>query len=711
MGIRPEGAPRSNFRGDVEGLRAIAVGLVLLYHADSSLMPGGFIGVDIFFVISGFLITGLLLAEIETTGKISLVGFYGRRAKRLLPAAAVVLTTVAVLSVALLPEIRWTSIGGDIVASAFYVANWRFAQGAVDYLAQDAAASPVQHFWSLAVEEQFYLIWPLLLLAAVALSRRSGRRGRPSTRALMVGLGIVAVPSLVFSVYLTAADPGRAYFVTTTRMWELAVGAAIAILAVQIARIPRVIAAALAWAGLLTVLATGFLLTVEVPFPGSIALVPTLGVAGVIAGGMSAGGLGPARVLGVAPLRLVGALSYSLYLWHWPLLIIAEGTWGELSLSESLAVVIFSALPAYLTYRMVENPLRRSKRLAAQPRRAVGFGALATLAMLNVGMLVVLAAPAVPERYVPSPAALAAAADDDTAPEIGAATLASVPRDDAAGAPTDQVESFVPAAVAARDDIPPVYDLGCHGDQQETKAEACTFGDEDGDFQVALVGDSHAAQWVSPLAQIATERGWSLRTYTKSACPFADVTVMAGQQPYDACATWNRNVQDELTGQAQPDMLITTNSSYLIANGGTSLGSVASAEALKAGLARSWQVVMSAGVRVVALADTPRPGIDIAECVSVNEEQLTKCAISRAEAMGDQAGVHREVAAAVPGVALIDLNDAICPTDSCAAVIGGALVYRDTNHLTDTYARSLAPRLLAELDRVMGSELPAAEGP
>ncbi|WP_175440203.1 acyltransferase family protein [Micromonospora nigra] len=215
--IRPTASPRVRFRGDVEGLRAVAVALVLVGHASQQLLPGGFVGVDVFFVISGFLITGLLVTELERTGKISLVDFYARRARRLLPAAGLVLVATLALTFAFLPRTRWSSTGWDVVFSGLYAMNWRLAEQSVDYLAANRAPSMLQHFWSLAVEEQFYLLWPLLLVGAAWFARHRLRTGH-----LVAALALVAVPSLAWPVWLTGDNPARAYFVTTTRLWELA---------------------------------------------------------------------------------------------------------------------------------------------------------------------------------------------------------------------------------------------------------------------------------------------------------------------------------------------------------------------------------------------------------------------------------------------------------------------------------------------------------
>ncbi|HZC27156.1 MAG TPA: acyltransferase, partial [Actinopolymorphaceae bacterium] len=269
----------SGHRADIEGLRATAVLLVLAYHAGIPLFAGGFVGVDVFFVISGFLITGLIVREVQQTGRLSLARFYARRARRLLPATAVVLTAVAVLTVVILPPIRRSSVAMDLAASSLYAINWRLAGEAVDYMASEQAASPVQHFWSLAVEEQFYLVWPVLILALVWWHRRSGWSLR---RTLLAGLAVLAIPSLVWSVTLTHSVPGRAYLVSTTRAWELGIGAAVAVGATGLARLPRRVRWLGGWVGAGAIVVAALTYDSSTLFPGYAALLPTLGAALVI---------------------------------------------------------------------------------------------------------------------------------------------------------------------------------------------------------------------------------------------------------------------------------------------------------------------------------------------------------------------------------------------------------------------------------------------
>ncbi|MEU4552273.1 acyltransferase family protein [Micromonospora violae] len=700
--VRPEANPRAAFRGDVEGLRALAVVLVLVGHASQQLVPGGFVGVDVFFVISGFLITGLLVAEVNRTGRLSLIGFYGRRAKRLLPAAVVVLLATLLLTFAFLPRTRWSSTGWDVVFSGLYAMNWRLAEQSVDYLAANRAPSILQHFWSLGVEEQFYLVWPLLLAAAVWFGRRRYAR----TGYLLFALTLVAVPSFAWSVWLTDDNPARAYFVTTTRMWELALGGFLALLAGHLQRLPRLVAAALAWCGLVAIVASAALLTESSAFPGYLALAPTLGTAAVIAGGLAAGGFGPAVLLALPPVRAVGAISYSLYLWHWPLLVVAEARFGELSTVTGLAVAAFAVVPAALTYRFIENPIRMSTTLTWEPARALQLGALCTGVSLLAGLAFQFT---VPPTSTPMPPTLAVPTVGGTgvpvaaAPTVlGAAALGGSPASSDAGVPVDRVGSFVPDPLVASKDGPDAWRDGCHADQRSSAAKACQYGDPNGSFTVALAGDSHAAQWLPALQRVAESKKWRLRSYTKSSCPLIDGVVALDSRPYPSCTEWNEKLRAQLTGAERPNVLVVSSSFYVMMEDGervTGQPQAAFAEALR----RTWAATVAAGIPVIVLRDTPYHDRDIAECVSENPKNLTRCASPRDKVLAGGGGPAHETAARDnTKVHLVDLNSAICPRERCAPVIGGALVYRDNNHITATYAATLAPRLATALDRVLG---------
>ncbi|WP_256841267.1 acyltransferase family protein [Ornithinimicrobium cryptoxanthini] len=404
----------AHFRPDIEGLRAVAVLMVLAFHAGLPFAPGGFAGVDVFFVISGFLITGLLVREVERSGRVSLLTFYARRAKRLLPAASLVLVATGILSWLFIPRIRWAEIGGDLVASAAYLVNWRLASRSVDYLAEDSVASPVQHYWSLAVEEQFYIFWPLLIVLGAWLVHRHRLRTRPVLGALLV---LVVLASLGWSVVATATQPETAYFVTTTRLWELGIGGLVAITAPFWQRVAPGPATGIAWAGLLALASSATLLGPATPWPGSAALLPTLGTAAVIAGGFAARSRGPVRLLGAAPMREIGATSYSLYLWHWPLLVVAAAAWGELSLWQGVAIAALSYVPARLTYALVENPIRSAPVMSRLPTLALGLGAACTVLGVGAGLTLVRGMASSIEQAEAAPGASAMLGGDQPAVE------------------------------------------------------------------------------------------------------------------------------------------------------------------------------------------------------------------------------------------------------------------------------------------------------
>ena len=657
----------------MQGLRAVAVLLVLAFHAGLP-VPGGFVGVDVFFVLSGFLITGLVADEVARTGRLRLARFYARRARRLLPAAALTLVAVVAATALWLPVTRWRDVAGDVVATSLYVVNWRLADRSVDYLAQDAAASPVQHFWSLAVEEQFYVVWPVLVVGLVALARLRGRR--VSRRALVVGVVAVGGASLAWSVWLTAADPSRAYFVTTTRAWELAAGGLLALLAHRVARLPAVALRAAGWVGLGLVVLAAFVFEPTTPFPGLAAAVPVGGTVLVLAAGIAGPGLRPLTARALQP---VGATSYSLYLWHWPAVVVATALADGVPSTRDLVVaVVVSAIPAVVSYRLVERPLHTSARLRAGTARSAVLGVVCTLVGLLAAVLLLRAIPTTPTDADP-PGARVLRDGTWTGPD----------------AATD-LDRLVPALADATQDVAELYGQDCHQNALGTEPAACTFGRADARTVVALVGDSHAGQWQPPLAAIAQDEGWRLDTYTKGSCALTTARTWLGtmQAPYDACTAWNEAVVARLLADP-PDVVVVSNNRIEVAGAdGALVRGRAGDEVAVAGLAATWQRLRDAGIEVVALGDTPWVGIDVPECVAQHRDTWTRDCAPDADAPLRRSGLaQQEAAARDQGVPLLDLTDRMCPDEVCPAIIGGVLVWRDVSHVTASYARTLEPEL------------------
>src|SRR4051794_4960018 len=521
--------PQNGFRPDIEGLRAVAIGAVLLCHAGLSFAAGGYVGVDVFFVISRFLITRLLLGEGSRTGSVSLPRFYARRVKRLLPLSAVLLATVAVLSLILFSPVRAGEVAGDIVSCATYTANWHFAAQSVDYFAQDAEPSPVQHLWSLAIEEQFYLVWPALLLAITWVWRRRGTSARP---VLCVALGAILVVSFVFNLRYVSDQPAAAYFSTFGRAWELALGAALAVLGDL--RLRRAPALAIGWLGIGAIAYATFAFGPETPFPGTAALVPTLGAAALILAGASwqaQGRWGSAALLSLPPFRYVGRISYAWYLWHWPALIFAAAIWGTLSPLAGLAVIAASWLPTAITHGLVEEPFRRSKRLVAFPRRALVLGAGCTAIAIGAALLLV-----------------------DLQP-----TLKTAPRSDVRGAlalkagavPQPRAEAVRPNPLKAWSDRGQLFADGCLVGIAGTTPAHCRYGDPNGKRTLILFGDPHAMQYFPPLLKVAKKNHWRLIALTKAECTPAEVEgrSMIEAREYCQCDVWRAK---GLGGVAEP---------------------------------------------------------------------------------------------------------------------------------------------------------------
>lgn len=667
-------------RGDIEGLRAIAVGAVLLYHAGLAWTPGGFVGVDVFFVISGFLITALMIREVERDGRLRLGRFWARRARRLLPASTLVLVFAAAVTVLWLPAGTRKEFGGDIVAAGLYVVNWQLGFREVDYLAEDIGASPVQHYWSLAVEEQFYVVWPLLIALVVTLFRTRRRT------ALLVAIGGVTALSFAWAVHYSVAQPGLAFFVSTTRVWELGVGALLAIAWPLVRRLPPRLRAASGWTGLAAISLAVLTYDHEAVWPGVATLLPVLGTAAVLlSGGDEASRRGPAGLLGVAPALWVGGLSYSLYLWHWPLLIAAEGIWGDdLRVRHTLLVVAVSVVPAWLSHRFVENPIRYGARLAPT-RPALLMGAGTTGIAVGTGVAVIAS------FAVVDTVRLATVAEAPGAAALGDPAYANVD-----WATVESVEAMRPLPI--RPDTPAVYETReCIPEQVEDRTAACVFGDAEGARTVMLVGDSKAVQWFTPIEQMARAAGWRLVLVAKDGCQFADVIRPFEGQRSPSCDRWSQWALEQVRRE-RPDVVLTVTRWNRALRPGASLDEEMTREALVDGLVAHWRAVLATGAALVPILDTPgRPGSGVPECVQANLDDLTACAYPKAAALRlSGAPVQQAAAERVPGVRVIDMSDVLCPDgDTCPAVIGNVLVYRSGSHLTDSFAAS-AREILAE---------------
>ncbi|WP_164863606.1 acyltransferase [Agromyces sp. LHK192] len=379
---------RSGTRPEIQALRALAVGAVVLHHGWPAVAPAGYLGVDVFFVVSGFLITGMLFREHQRDGRISLGRFYLRRARRILPAAVVVLAAVAAATLAFVPKQEWFQWFREIVASALYVENWQLAADSQNPARDDLASTPVQHFWSLSVEEQFYLVWPLLLILALWVA---ARRGYDARRVVLLGLGAVTVGSFALCLAVTAQDHNLAYFSTLTRTWEFGVGGLLAVLlATGRARAGGAnLRAAASWLGLAAILAP--ILTFRTPeaFPGAVALLPVLGTALVIWAGMPAPRWSPSGIAGLAPVQWAGDLSYSLYLWHWPIIMFAPYVTGVASPPWMMVLlIVLSFAVAAASKRWIEDPFRRAGSSArARPLALVGSFALSMALIVGAGVV------------------------------------------------------------------------------------------------------------------------------------------------------------------------------------------------------------------------------------------------------------------------------------------------------------------------------------
>ncbi|PCN49302.1 hypothetical protein Csp2054_03750 [Curtobacterium sp. 'Ferrero'] len=676
---RPDGGTR----WDVQGLRAFAVTAVVLYHLWPNRLPGGFVGVDVFFVISGFLITGHLLRELEATGRIGLGAFWTRRARRLLPGAftTIVVTGVAVLLVA--PVSLWGQWGRELVAATVYVQNWQLAADAVDYLAQSNQASPFQHFWSLSVEEQFYIGLPLLLLGAVWVARRLRRAGARPVTVARVLLGAVAVTSFAWCVLETRTAPGVAYFSTATRAWEFALGGLVSTIPLGVPRtaVARTIRVVGAWSGVALLLAAQVVITPTVPFPGVAAALPVVGAGLVVLFGAH----GALQPLGrVAPVAFTGRISYAVYLWHWPAVVLVPlATRHELTTLDKVAIAVGSFVLAAVTTLLVEEPLRGarwSRRL--RPRRVALWGAVATVLVVSLGASTLTAAHV---QQVQAARFADELANGDVrcfgaAAEIGSARPCVNPR---------LADVRVPApAAAVQDDA---NRSACWSNDTPT-FKVCTVGRATGYSEHLLaIGDSHNNVLVDAYERIAETHGWRIDIAGHLSCYF---TTARQQDLTDArvatCDQWKQNAMAYVRSHPDLDGLLVThstgNSPVMVPAGSTNDATVVD------GLVGAWRTATDLGIPVIALRDNPAAESDTLVCVSQMSGHTTgACDTPRSTALAQFDGSTQAAARLGPLAHVVDLTRYYCTATVCPAVIGGVVVHRDPTHLTNTFAKTLAP--------------------
>jgi len=654
-------------RGDIQGLRALAVLLVMVFHLWPDRLGGGFVGVDVFFVVSGFLITSHLVRA-PPRRPVDVVRFWGRRLRRLLPASLLVIVVTVILAIVIFPVTRLQHVVTDALASTFYVENWRLAASSVDYLAARTPASPLEHYWSLGVEEQFYLLWPVLI-GLLALGR---------SRLLVPGIAAVLALSLGASVVWTAADPAVAYFATPARLWEFAAGGLLGVLPLFTA-VGRRGRAALAWAGILIILVSAVLITPATPYPGVAALLPVLGTILVLVADSTEGRLSPARLLAARPVRWVGDASYSIYLWHFPVIVFATFVLGDQMPALVKAVLLAGSVAlGWLTWRFVETPPRLSAWLRPT-RRTFGLAAAATLVVAVLALTPALRVSAL-DAQAESVRADVIAANEGC---LGAEALAS------ASCAVTSGEAFMPSPGRAIDDFSVAYDDGCLAPAPFAEVVTCEYGQADAPaLRVALAGNSHAAQWLPALQELAGERRMLITTYLAVGCmPTAATLVLATPAASEGCREWGGKVVDAVSAGGY-DLVVASAASVFAVAGEDGASGYAAQVAGFAPVLEAWR-----GSRVLVIRDTPFPGFDIPECVETR-------GVAACEGARSQWVPPDPLAAAVtlPGHSVVDLNHLFCSPATCYPVIGGILVYVDYSHFGATFARTLAPALAPALD-------------
>lgn len=638
-------------RADIQSLRALAVGLVVATHANIPWLPGGYVGVDVFFVLSGYLISGLILREIETSGSFDAWNFYARRLKRLLPAMLLVfLVTGSFAWISISPQQQVSNASAGQTAT-LWLSNFYFATRAIDYFSSGLQGNLFLHTWSLSVEEQFYLVWPWLLLFFYGFWRWQGSRA--SHGRLASGLGTLAASSLVLAIYWAYQSIENGFYLMPSRAWQFAIGALVLMLS-QSSNSGRI-----AWlerwrgrsflnsVGWISILIAGMAYDENLRYPGLWALLPSLGAALVL---LDAPDKQPKRfisrlMLHQPLLQFIGNISYSLYLWHWPVLNLGNQIFGS-SLAIQLGLVSLSLILATATYYLVENPIHRAPIYSTAKVLIISF------AFIAIGFLGMSVWEKSAERLLHGPE-------------------------------TSKI-------LAAKFDIPVIYSSDCDAWHHSANVSPCIFGPKNAPKTVVMFGDSALAQWFPAVSEIfLREAKWNVIVLTKSACPASQVSYYYDRikANYDVCDVWRQGAIDFIVEQ-RPDLVIM----------GSSRNYAFSAEQWIAGTGAVLKRLAPIAGSVVIVSPTPNLGFDGPDCLAMKINvpdwmpHRGRCE-TRLNPPSSPGILELLENAASPysNVGVIDLSRSVCPDGICRAYLSGDIVFRDSQHLTASFVQSLAP--------------------
>ncbi len=642
---------KRRFRLEIEGLRALAALLVAIYHIWFNRVSGG---VDVFFVVSGFLITTSLYSMYRREGRIRGFTYIVKLLKRLIPTAWTIALITFFISLAILPTLYKEQIFTESIASLFYFENWRLAWDAVDYLGRNNEASPFQHFWALSIQFQFYLIWTVLFTVA-ALSVRV-LKGRSLPNVVMTFIGLISILSFIYSIYLTNVNQPVAYYHTFTRVWEFGIGGLLAFTLHRI-QLSKRLSWILGWLGVVGLISVGVVLKVSTVFPGYLALWPVLAAVFVLIAGDQGGRWSAYTLLSSKPLVHFGKVSYAFYLWHWPLLIFyyAWTKTASVSVLHGLFIIVLAYVLAFITIYGIETPLRRVQLKTSITAIILTLWAVALVSGIK--------------WYEVETYERAVQGISENHPGAGVALLKESPTF------TEDPTPPLDIAVLDRSDI---YDDRCINMDADVEAHPCEYGDtENYNAVIAVAGGSHSAHWQPLFDEIGKRNNIKIITYFKGRCRFSTTDV----EGWEPCEIWMDDVLDALE-KDDPDMVFT-------------VGDISEMQYTEVpdGFIEAWERLGRANIPILLIRDTPRYEESVIDCLDANDGDIEACKVKQADVLLAESAIDQLPALPSNIVDTIDVTDVFCDGEYCYPVIGNVIAYFDRKHLSATFSRSFVPVL------------------